>query len=166
MNQVVDTKDPELKRLLNGLGTVELTAGILQDPRAGAPAGDHIHDEESGMTIAELAAIHEFGLGDVPERSFLRAWFDENETRIEALVQNAVRKAMRHNGSLEAELDRVALVLQADIQARIVAGIPPELEESTKRAKKARSSGPKETPLIDSGVLKSAISAIAKRVAA
>lgn len=38
--------------------------------------------KEAGISLVELALIHEYGAGNVPERSYLRAWFDQNYARL------------------------------------------------------------------------------------
>lgn len=45
----------------------------------------------SSATLSEIAAAHEFGLG-VPERSFIRAWFDANEQRLRTEVTESMRQ--------------------------------------------------------------------------
>src|SRR5262245_44048037 len=64
------------RRLVSGLRKsrrVEARVGV-QAPEAEADHGE-------GLTNADLAAIHEFGApaAHIPERSFLRSTFDENQ---------------------------------------------------------------------------------------
>lgn len=105
---------------------------------------------EGSATLAEIATAHEFGLG-VPQRSFLRAWFDENESAIFAKLL----ERFEANGPARwaLSLNQVALWAQADVQLRIVRHIPPPL--SAARIKQKKSS----TPLIDTGQLRAAITA-------
>lgn len=108
-------------------------------------------EDHGGMTVAEVAAIHEFGLG-VPERSFLRAWFDENEDRAREAIRRLLVSVIAGKRTKEQALELFGQWAQGEIQARIAAGIPPGLAEST-IAKKGSS-----VPLIDTGQLRSAIS--------
>ena len=102
-------------------------------------------------TIADIAAIHEFGLGNVPERSWLRAWHDENrETALEKL-----RKGYRRviSGEINPETLATAFGIWAvsSIQERISSGLSPALEAETIRRKES------SVPLIDTGLLRSSI---------
>ncbi|HXU01515.1 MAG TPA: hypothetical protein VN903_11005 [Polyangia bacterium] len=116
-----------------------------------AKDGGAIHDDKSGLTVAELGAIHEFGAG-VPERSFLRAWFEENQSAVTAQALSRFKVAQAGKATWQQVADQLALWAAAGVQRRIVAGIPPELAQSTIQRKGS------STPLINTGVLKSAIS--------
>jgi hypothetical protein len=105
---------------------------------------------EGGLSTAEIGERHEFGLG-VPERSFIRAWFDENKPEIERVLSSQLELSLKEGKSLDWALERVALWSQADIQRRIVAGIAPDNHPMT-IARKGSS-----TPLIDTGVLKASL---------
>lgn len=124
---------------------VGVTVGV-HEAEGAASHGDEV-------TNLDVALFHEFGTEDIPERSFIRAWSDENEaanrerlSKIgEALVKGKVP-------DLETGLARFGVLAVADVQKRMVAGIPPELSPVT-IARKGSS-----TPLIDTGQLKSSIS--------
>ena len=105
---------------------------------------------EDGPSIAEIASAAEFGLGQ-PQRSWLREWFDANRSEIESQLGKQLRAAMRQGKSFDWAAERVALWLQADIQKRITRGISPENAEITVLNKGS------STPLIDSGLFRSAI---------
>jgi len=142
--------DPKLDRIMKFLTLEgEITAGVH------AVDGAAAHD--SGPSIIEIAEQHEFGLG-VPQRSFLRAWFDENRDEIEKRIVSEFQRAMTEGQSHDWAANRLALWLQASIQRRIRNRIAPPLHPRT-IAQKTRSGspGPKDVPLIDTGVLKSAI---------
>jgi len=134
------TKLPELT-------TIEV--GIFEDAgTAQKIAGDGQGPVEA--TLAEIASFHEFGLG-VPQRSFLRAWFDENEERLFATFVD--RLGANGPTGWAVALNQVALWVQADIQLRITKHIPPPLKKATVDRKKS------STPLIDTGQLRAAITA-------
>lgn len=112
-------------------------------------------------TVVEIAAIHEFGLG-VPERSFVRAYIDENEGRIRqmllALMRGAIERALTQGRAGKIDdtarrgvLSKLGMKMVGEIQQRISRGIAPALAEST-IARKGSS-----TPLIDTGQLRSSI---------
>lgn len=117
-----------------------------------AKDGAKPHGEDE-ITVAEIAAIHEYGLGDAVERSFLRAWFDKH--------QDQVREALRRQTALviEGKLDRYNALAQmgawiaGEIQRYISANQvkPPTSAETNERKGST-------TTLVDDGILKSAIS--------
>lgn len=103
-----------------------------------------------GLTIAELGAIHEFGLG-VPERSWLRAWYDENQAEIADDLRKAGRGILLGRFTRERILEILGLKYVGQIQARIARNIPPPLAASTTKKKGS------SVALIDTGQLRSAI---------
>jgi hypothetical protein len=123
--------------------------------RVGAELTTGIHAAEgataypAGTTVAEIASAHEFGLG-VPERSFVRAWFDENENKLSKAIKLELNAAMKR-GKLKNAFKSLAVTIQGSIQQRIANGIDPELDESTILRKGS------STPLIDTETLRSSI---------
>lgn len=116
--------------------------------------------EGEPITMVELAAVHEFGLG-VPERSFIRSYFDANADRVstallkicKAQLELAVREGRPStNSELRRVLSKLGLFMVGEIQARIGNGeITPELAEKTIQRKGS------STPLVDTGQLRSSI---------
>lgn len=107
-----------------------------------------VHDDEprdDGITNAELAAIHEFGTADIPQRSFLRSFIDEHEDEIDAWVNEAADAVLGGEDPLGAA-EVVAQRLEDGVKAQITSGIQPELRE--------RTGG---TPLVDTGRLLNSI---------
>ncbi len=101
-----------------------------------ADAGVH---GNANMPIVSLGEIHEFGLG-VPQRSFIRGWFDSKQDQIRADVK-----------AFASAPEALALRLAAGCQDYIAAGVAPANAPST-IARKGSSK-----PLIDTGVLRSSI---------
>lgn len=123
--------------------------------------GDAIHDDatfaEDGalepgraLTVAEVGAFHEFGLG-VPQRSFIRAWFDESVEKNRELLRSQLALVVAGKLPLETALERVALKCEADVKRRIRNRIPPPLAPETVRRKGS------SVPLIDTGQLRASI---------
>lgn len=139
---IKDTKSKRYQKLVRGNGFRGTISSGIHSEEGGA-------QHEAGMSIAELGSIHEFGLG-VPERSFIRAWFDENKDDLNDAIKAELEFALA-SGNLETVLPQLAVSIQASIQERISNGIDPENAESTIRRKGS------STPLVDTGVLRSAI---------
>lgn len=150
---VKDEQTREYQALTNGSrpNAIELRVGVLEVNANGGPAGGDAHDNHSGLTIADLANIHEFGLG-VPERSFVRAWVDSNTEQINAKAAEIFPKALSGEITWQQAGDQLALWAGAEVQKYISDGNvqPPDADE-TKRRKGS------STPLIDTNLLRSAI---------
>lgn len=65
---------PEFKEMLRELSSKEIKIGILGE---GKGSGDHTEGEDA--TILEVAHFNEYGTKNMPERSFIRASFDDNQ---------------------------------------------------------------------------------------
>lgn len=115
-----------------------VTLGLHED-RAEAAKVDYA-GRETAQRLVQVAAVHEFGAGPVPARSFLREWFDDSR---EALIEQ-MREAMRgeyqeYRTGLERSPAMVAFgtdILGA-LVARMRAGLDPELAASTVRRRRA-----------------------------
>lgn len=127
---------------------VQIRAGILERE------GGETHDK-SGLTIVELGTIHEFGApeANIPERSFIRAWFDESQKEIQAMMVGRFQIAMAGKATWEQVANQAAAWCAGSIQKRISKGIEPPLKQATIDRKGS------SKPLIDTGVLRSSISA-------
>ncbi len=106
------------------------------------------------ISLAQLAAIHEFGAPSVniPERSFIRGTFKESREKLEHLAERLARGILSDKISVQRALEMLGTWAVAAIQARIRAGIPPALKAAT-IARKGSS-----IPLIDTGQLLNSIS--------
>lgn len=138
---VSDKSNPELHRLLRGL-EIEISVGIHEDE------GSKSHGK--GLTTADVGAIHEFGLG-VPQRTFIRGYFDESQGDIEQMQDAALQRIIDGADPL-AEAERVGLKLESGMKERILARINPPLAESTKRKR-----GANAVPLVATSQLLGAI---------
>lgn len=124
-----------------------LSVGVL-----GAEAGA-AHADSVGLTVGEIAEIHEFGLGTAPRRSFLADWADEKRSEIQQVVIKGgaalVRgKSITSPGQLLNQIGQWAV---GSIQARMATNIPPPLAPETIKRKGSSVS------LIDTGQLRSSV---------
>lgn len=102
------------------------------------------------QSLAVIAAIHEFGLGGMPQRSFLRSAFDENKPMINKMGDHIVNSAIK-GISTETALNQLGNVVQGMVQKKIVDGpFVPNSPATIKRKKSSR-------PLIDTGHLRQSI---------
>lgn len=137
------------------LGYKALLKRVARMAKAKAVLTVGIHDDAgstgSGLAVATVATFHEFGLGNNPERSFLRSWFDAKQGDIAKQMTASEKAVVKGTLTQDQAIERLGLRFVAEIQAKIASGIPPANADSTV-ARKGSS-----TPLVDSGQLKSSI---------
>ena len=121
-----------------------VTVGI-HDGEGSAPSGD------SALSVADVATIHEFGLGDNPERSFVRAYADEHADEVKAKERELIKGAIKGNRTADDVLELLGLWIVSKMQERVRSGISPPNDPVTIAAKGS------STPLINFGQLVSSI---------
>jgi hypothetical protein len=151
----VKDSDHGFKALLKRMkGTqASLTVGIH------AAQGGAKHEPEDGepepkeaLTVAEVGAFHEFGLGHNPRRSFVADWSDEREEEHRAQMEKMAKAVVQGKvESVEQGFERLGNLYVGEIQKRMADGIDPALEDATIKRKGS------SVPLINSGQLRSAI---------
>lgn len=126
------------------------------------------NDTERALTIGEIATIHEFGLPGpfptrnggvfpgIPQRSFIRAWFDEQQPFIAQTLTSQMALVVAGKITPEVAGERIALAFESSMKQRISRGIPPPNAPRTIAAKRS------SKPLIDKGQLRNAIRARAE----
>ena len=139
-----------MRSFLKRLTSPEVTVGVH------SADGSAIEDGSS-LTVAEIAAIHEFGLG-VPERSWLRDFVDENRAKLSDMLATTAKLIAEGKYPPDVAMNRFGLAVVGMVKERITAGIDPPLTEETKREKqRVTGGGAKDTPLIRFGQFISAI---------
>lgn len=133
-----------LKAMANAAGKPDAQVVVGWPARAGKHA-------RAAMTVAQLAAVHEFGTARVPQRSMLAATYDQNQSRYAEAARKIGIGITYGRIELRRGLDLLGVMIKGDIQRRIAAGIPPPLSPRT-IARKGSS-----TPLIDTGQLRGSL---------
>jgi hypothetical protein len=152
--------------------TITITVGVHgsegADSHAGASfAADGAMVAGSALTVADIARFHEFGVSPfqlpsgavhpgIPQRSFIRAWFDENQDFIAATLRSQMQQVIAGKLTAETASARIALAFEGSVKQRIARGIPPPNAPSTIAAKGS------STPLIRYGQLRNAVRGKAK----
>ena len=151
---------PDLVRELNYLATHKVHIGIFADAK-----------REDGAPMLVIAAANEFGakipkrqarFGDlddenprgwviIPERSYLRAWFDENVDALQATMEHLIGQVVEGKISGRAALETIGGYVATHVQAYMVDLKTPPNAPSTIRRKGS------SNPLIDTGQLKDSI---------
>lgn len=117
---------------------------------------------EDGTAVVDVAEAHEFGLGNVPQRSFLRAWFDKKRGAfgpdLNKLARNVLKNGIGPMAALQVLGDRYVV----EIQERMDKHIPPALQKDTVTRKARTGSTTPNTPLEDTHRLRNSIKARVK----
>ena len=152
-----DTKSAAWADLVRLPSEITIEAGIFQEE--GSQPKKSRKNRKTKLSLVEIAACHEFGsliknaagavLGEIPQRSFLRAWFDANEERIQAYFVR--RLAIEGPENVDRAMNQLALWIEGEIRRNIRRRIPPPLATETIRRKGST------VPLIDTGQLINAI---------
>lgn len=112
--------------------------------------------KESGITLAELAAIHEYGspAAGIAERSFIRRTFKENTKELNSITAKILKKIIEDGMPVEKALAILGAWGAAEIQKRVTQGehIPPPLKPATVVAKNST------RPLVDTKQLINSVS--------
>jgi hypothetical protein len=109
----------------------------------------------SGFSIAELAAVHEFGSRDgrIPQRSFIGETLKQEQPQLVKVVSALASQVIRSKATVAEALERLGLWSSNAIKRRITGtDIPPPLKTSTINRKGS------SKPLIDTGQLLNSIS--------
>jgi hypothetical protein len=139
----VDKGYKDLVKRVYGIDKPKIVVGIFEVANAKTYA--------DGTTLIEVAMANEFGTDKIPERSFLRAWFDENQAKCKEAVKRMLIATIEGKYTPEQALNLLAQRFVGEIQKRIADGIPPANAEATVKKKGS------ETPLIDKGQLRSGV---------
>lgn len=151
---------PGLVRELQYLATHQVHIGIFADA-----------EREDGAPMLVIAAANEFGAkipkrqarfggpddGNpkgwviIPERSYLRAWFDENVDALQATMERLIGQVVEGKISGRAALETIGGYVATHVQAYMVDLKTPPNAPSTIRRKGS------SNPLIDTGQLKDSI---------
>lgn len=107
--------------------------------------------DAGGITMAQLAGVHEFGAGNIPERSFLRFTILANRKRYIDLMRQLGNGILINRFDVPTALGIFGEQLVSDIKARITSNIAPALAPSTIQRKGST------TALIDTGRLLNSI---------
>lgn len=138
-------KHPALKRVRRADAHVRV--GVLSN---GAHGGD-------GISVVELAAIHEFGApaAGIPERSFIRRTFNDRQSDLERVIGNLARKVVADELTMEQALNQLGALSVAWIRNTVTEHrVDPKSTAETDARKNARAGKPAGSPtttLVDTG---------------
>lgn len=123
---VQDTNNTfELIERLNDFSTLEGVVGLFGEK------GDS-KVEGADLTIAQLAAVHEFGAdGHIPTRPWVSVGFERAMPDMEEVIAKGVDQVIAGSTSAGEVLDRATLIAETEIKEYGVSGVPPPNAPST-----------------------------------
>ena len=107
---------------------------------------------ESGVPVAYVATIQEYGWGPIPPRPYIRPTVVEKRTAWATTGAKMAKRALTANMPPRAALEAVAEAARGDIAKAISAITEPALAEATLQARRAHNLT-SEKPLVASGLL-------------
>lgn len=155
----VEDKDLGLNRIIRTLnkdldGVVVKVGVQAKDKAVQRGKGGSIRSTDQPLAV--IAAVHEFGLAGMPQRSFLRSAYDENLPVIDKMIQRVANGAVFGFGT-NAALNQLGNVVQGMVQRKIVDGpFKPNAPSTIKRKRSSK-------PLIDTGHLRQSIRYVIER---
>lgn len=137
-----DRKWRQIKKELLGMEKLFTLVGIQEG----------VNDPE-GTSLALIAASNEFGTqdGHIPERPWMRGWFDANKTRIEKVAANLVKKVIDRKITGQKAIKLLGEWATGQMKKSITALRTPPNAASTIRKKGS------SNPLIDTGYMRSSV---------
>lgn len=150
----VRVNDNRLRRFTKRLKS--LTEGITVT--VGVQGKEATEDYEDGPSVAQVARVHEFGYpeGNIPQRSYMRATYDENREKYRRLIVKGSRDTMLGKMKSRQGMFIAGETYRKDIIKRIKSNIPPPLKQATIDRKGS------SVALIDTGMLVAAITTVVK----
>lgn len=127
-----------LRERVRDLGKTRVKFGSMGE--GGGPAPPH---PDADMNVAQMLAIHEFGLG-VPERPVVRAVVHGRRDDVKALAREGARQAVQGDGINVDELGEGLVDLLQQEHARVGPPLDPETLEDDEGS---------ASPLDDSGAI-------------
>lgn len=120
-----------------------------------AAEGQQVYEKGSGQkaSVVDVATFNEFGLG-VPERSFVRAWYDNTTEENKAFIVQQLQLVIKGKITKDQALERMGLKFQSAMQQNISDGGNPPFQANAQSTIDRKGSS---SPLIDSGQLRSSI---------
>jgi hypothetical protein len=90
---------------------------------------------ENGLSLVQAATFAEFGTSKQPARSWLRAWFDDNQDLVAFWLAGELKLVAQGKQTKEQALKQVGKKCVAGIRERILKRIPPDNAKATEKKK-------------------------------
>jgi len=111
---------------------------------------------DDGTSVIQIGAIHEFGMGRNPERSFLRVPFNDNQKKIKNYINKQYQAIFDGKGNTTQSLNKIGILARNISVAAFTDNDWKELSEARKRQKIVNGKRG-DNPLINTGNLRQSI---------
>lgn len=108
-------------------------------------------EKENGISVAGVAAVHEFGGGNVPERPFVRTGIRRGIPEQMALNKANLKAVVHGTLTVPQALGQLGLMAAGHVQQEITEGTFEPLQEATINRKGS------SKPLIDTGQMRQSV---------
>ena len=106
---------------------VRVSIGVLDG------SGGEIDIEDGGLTMAGLAAVHEFGLDNIPERAPIRKTLDAQEQNIQRAATRLLTRVVEGEETVDKALGKLGQLVSSQIRRAIQRGVDPPNAPATIR---------------------------------
>lgn len=155
-----DNNIPKLIEKMSGMKNRKIEAGVLEDGEQAMIAFVHEYGMDIAVTPRMRAYLHYQGIHlrkdtthiRIPERSFIRSGWDENEADIHKKIEYFFGDVLDLNIDAEVFLDKVGKEMEGKLKKHLVELSSPPLSDWTTEKKSS------SNPLVDTGSLLDSIS--------
>lgn len=137
--------DTKLKKIMNEIKKLNSSFTVI-----GLFSNEH-EESENNLTVADIGFFNEYGTKDIPERPFIRNWFDSNLSKIKKEAEKLFKRVIDGKLSPEKALSILGEWAKGEIQKSITNLKTPVNAPSTISKKGSTN------PLIDTGIMRSSI---------
>lgn len=123
-------KTQRMAEAMEELADKDLLVGLPQEEASGVVYGD-------GTTVLQVGIWHEFGFGDLPQRSFLRASFITKDDEVKDAIEKQWRRVV-DGADVEQALGILGVIGVNIVKGAFTSGGYgewPDIEEATRKRK-------------------------------
>lgn len=122
----------------------------------GIPGDKNKKHANSAYTVAEIAALHEFGVGGQVERSFLRVPLSSNKKKYSKFAKGNISAVLAGNLAMDKYLGKLGALAQSDSVESFTNNDWEQVSDA-RLAQKTVGGKTGDKPLIDTGQLRQSI---------
>jgi hypothetical protein len=140
------------KKNLRKASKASVAVGLPVETASGKVYGD-------GTTVLRIGAIHEYGLGHNPRRSFLNVPFQTKKDVIERIIAQQFEEVLETGKDYKQALGIIGLAAVEIVKGAFTTrgyGVWPDIKQSTKNTKGS------SQVLVDTGILKGSITSVVR----
>lgn len=142
--QFVSVDDKKWRKLIADIAGIDKRIA-----KVGVMSSETIPD---GLSLVDLAAIHEFGTDTLPERSFIRSTFERESVALGRICERAAKAIVTKDMPVDQALELIGAWGAAQVKRSITAGLIEPADAPSTIARKGSSK-----VLVDTGQLVNAI---------